>query len=276
MAIGVWLAVTGGWGTRVYALDAGPLKASTYELTIRPEYDKPQVLVINQAFLTNTTSTPYQGWIGLRVPKGAELQMVCEVRPDGGHACQPYRSEDKGEYLEITWKNTRPIVQSDNFPIYVEYYYDPFTSRSPRQFTHVLNSIYPIDLLDVQVTEPKGATGFKLSPPGAASLPPDQQGFTTWRYLLNNVPAGPKPFAVTYQRATDAPSIAPPPEEKGASGSSAGSSGGGATGTSAGQAAPPPSLRQGNQSGLFLLAVALAGAILLLVRWSTKGKQRGE
>lgn len=273
MALGLWLGITAGAGPKVLALDAGSLKAANYELTIKPEYDNTQVLVINEAWLTNTSATPYQGWIGFRVPKGAQLQMVCEVRPDGGHACQPYRTEDKGDYLEIIWKNTRPISQVDRFPIYVEYYYDPFSQRSPRKFTHVLNSIYPIDQLSVVVTEPKGATGFTLTPAGAASLPQDKDGLAVWRYILNSVPAGPTPFSAEYQRSTDAPSVAPPPDtDKGGPGaSSPGASGSSPQGRGAPQGGPRAS-GQANQSGLFLLAVVLAGVVVLVIHRSSAGR----
>jgi hypothetical protein len=200
--------VTAG-ASPVAALEPGPLRVSTYELSIRPEFDTADVLVINSATLINPGAVPYQGRVGFRVPKGAQLQMVCEVGPGGGHACQPFRSDDRGDYVEVWWNATRPLARGESFPIYVEYYYNPFTSRAPKRFTHRFFPVYPMDSLYVVVTQPKGSSAFRLEPEASLSRPV-QNGTVDWQYSFTNLPAQLLEFKVTYDKPTDTPSVARP------------------------------------------------------------------
>ncbi|MGE5552937.1 MAG: hypothetical protein ACM3XZ_03310 [Betaproteobacteria bacterium] len=201
--IATW--VTAGASPAV-ALEPGPLRAATYELSIRPEFDTPDVLVINSATLTNPGDVPYQGRVGFRVPKGARLQMVCEVGPGGGHACQPFRSDDREDYVEVWWNATRPIARGERFPIYVEYYYNPIASRNPKRFTHRFFPVYPMDSLYVVVTQPKGSSNFRLEPQASLSRPV-QDGTVEWQYSFTDLPAQPLEFKVTYDKPNDTPSV---------------------------------------------------------------------
>lgn len=262
LAIALFLTVTTlAAPAAAAALEPGPLRATRYDLAIRPEFDTTDVLVVNNATLTNTADTPFQGRIGFRVPKGAQLQMVCEIKPDGGHACQPFKSEDKGDSVEISWKATRAISKGDSFPIYVEYYYNPFTSRTPRKFTHRYDPVYPVDDLSVTITQPGRSTDFKLVP--AASLSqPAKDGTVDWLYNLKNVPAQPLNFAVSYTKADDNPSVRLPKKP------------GGDQAASGGQAAPG-----GQSSTITLLTVLLApiviaGAFVFLAKGEGKSQRR--
>lgn len=208
------LITLAGWVSPAAALEPGPLRVTSYELSVRPEFDTPDVLVINNAVLVNPSDQPYQGRIGFRVPKGAELQMVCEIGPGGGHACQPFKSEDKGDYVEVWWNASRPITKGTPFPIYVEYYYDPFTSRAPKRFTHRFHPVYPMDNLYVVVTQPKGSSNFTISPKASLSRPV-QDGTTDWQYSFTDLPAAPLEFQVQYEKPDDQPSVARPAKNQG-------------------------------------------------------------
>lgn len=247
------------------ALDAGAIRAKSYDLTIRPEFDKPSVLVINSAVLTNTSDQPFSGYVGFRVPKGAELQMVCEITSGGGHACQPFKTEDRGDYLEITWKNTRPIVKGEDFPVYVEYYYDPFESKSPRRFTFQLNPIYPMDNLNVTVTQPKGATDFRLDP-SAASSQSAPGGLVDWYYRYTNLPSDPLRIAVSYTKTDDALSVTPNTKDQTASSAGPNTS---AEPPAASNARPNLAMIVG-----ILMAVALGAVAFALSRGDGRGRSR--
>lgn len=252
LAVGA-LALTGGPAA---ALEAGTLRAATYELSVRPEFDTPEVLVIHNVTLTNTSDTPFRGRVGFRLPKGAQLQMVCEVGQGGGHACQPFSSEDKGEYVEVTWNATRPILKGDRFPVYVEYYYNPFTSKKPRQFNLQFHSAYPIDALYVVLTQPKGSSEWKVDREATLSRPV-KDGTTDWQYNFTNQPAGLLAFNVSYVKQDDRPSVERP---KQAANSQPPAQGGGS----------PP--RAGSrmpfwlQGVLGLILLAVVGCFVLIVR----------
>lgn len=259
LLLALWaLVALAGWAFPAMALDAGTLRASSYELSIRPEFDTADVLVINNVVLVNEDDRPYQGRVGFRVPKGAQLSMVCEIAPGGGHACQPFKTEDRGDYVEVSWNATHPIVRGERFPIYVEYYYDPFESRLPRRFTHRFFPVYPMDNLYVVVTEPKGASAFQLTPEAALSRPV-KDGTVDWQYTFEDQPAELIEFQVSYNRKDDAPSVGRP--ESGQSGAPAPQAGGG-PGTAAGPGgAAGTAAASGQPSGLTLALVTfiLAG-----------------
>lgn len=237
------------------ALEAGGLKATNYEFSVRPEFDTPEVLAIHNVTLTNTSDTPFQGRIGFQLPKGVQLQMVCEIGQGGGHACQPFKSEDKGDFVEVTWNATRPIVNGDRFPIYVEYYYNPFTSKTPRKFPLPFRSAYPIDSLYVVLTQPKGSSEWKVDRQANLNRPV-QDGTTDWQYNFTNQPAGLLAFNVSYVKPDDRPSVERPKD---------------ANGKPPAQAGGPPS-SPGSRTPPWLTAVlgvvlvAIVGCFVLIVR----------
>jgi hypothetical protein len=269
--------ILGAFGTvHAATLEPGPLRAQTFDLTIRPEFDTPDVLVINQATLINRSSTPFQGRVGFRVPKGAQLSMVCEIGSSGGHECQPYKTEDRGDYLEVWWNASKSISPGVGFPVFVEFYYNPLGSGSKKQFTYDFRPVYPMDSLNVTVTEPKGATNFRLDP-AASFSEKAANSLTDWRYSFSNREAAPMTFTVSYDKADNTPSV---PRE-GADDKPSGQ-GGGASNAGAAPAAPSPGAvgpASNDTSRLALAGLALAaltGSIAYVVSSRGKGKRQGK
>lgn len=89
------------------------------ELSIWPEYDKPQVLVIYNGVLENNTGGPFAGEIRYRLPQGAQVNMVCEL--EKGMLCQPYDTVKRDDgTLEVVWKPSRTLQPGETFPVMFE------------------------------------------------------------------------------------------------------------------------------------------------------------
>ncbi|MDA8235255.1 MAG: hypothetical protein M0Z31_10725 [Clostridia bacterium] len=93
------------------AYAAGDMTMKDFSISVWPEYDDPRVLVIYQGTFVNTTGAelPKNTEVKFNIPKGAEIGMACELVDGGGHSCQPYKTDDKGDYVQLSWKTTKAL-----------------------------------------------------------------------------------------------------------------------------------------------------------------------
>lgn len=178
------------------------------DLSIWPEYDRPQVLVIYNGVLQNNTGKPFQGEIRYNLPQGAEVNMVCEL--EKGMLCQPYNIVQTEGGQQVVWRPSRAIQPGETFPVMFEYYYNPVSGAGKRDLEIDLAPGFAVGQLRVTVQEPLRASEFKLDPPPQSTGKEEVQGqtFTTYYYSYSNFPAdGKLRFRLSYNKADANPSV---------------------------------------------------------------------
>ncbi len=179
------------------------------DLQVWPEYDDPRVLVIYNGTLTNISGKEYRGRVYFNIPKGItvnEIQMACEI-VNGGHQCQPYEIEDKGDYQVLSWKLTRPVAPGEDYPVWLEYYYNPLTGSPDKTMTFDYIPYYKTENVKVTVKEPLKSTNFKIDP-APTSTGQDGEGFNNYIYNFQNIDANtPVKLNISYTRSEKKPSV---------------------------------------------------------------------
>lgn len=122
-----------------------------------PEYDRSSMLVIYRFTLSADTSLPAQ--LKIRIPAAAGDPFALAVGPSLDQVGDaPYNRTILGEWAEISFVATMPAVQLE--------YYDPglTKSNSSRSFEYNWPGDYQVKSLAVEVQQPIGATGMRISP----------------------------------------------------------------------------------------------------------------
>ncbi|GAB4256484.1 MAG: hypothetical protein Kow00129_16980 [Thermoleophilia bacterium] len=179
---------------------AAEVSAKDLRVSVWPEYDDPRVLVIMQGELTDDVELPVE--ISFPVPKGAEIGMACEVDPSGGHACKPYRLEDKGDYQTLTY-----TVESQK-KVFFEYYYEAFPAGTQeRSFEFKFWPQFPVGNLALDIQEPLRSTDFVIDP-ALGQTSTDSNGFV---YHVQTYPepevGEPLAFNISYSKPDQDPSV---------------------------------------------------------------------
>lgn len=157
--------------------------------------------------------------------------------------------------------------------LFFEYYFDPLKGKQPktRSYTYAFTPPGDIALLTLSVVRPKDATGFKLSP-APASTQVNAEGLTEDLYTVSNARAGvPLSIRVSYSRPTWTPQK--PKPAAGAAGAQGQASGLPPQGASVPGAAGGPTAARSGETGLILIALAIAGGTIALL---LQGRQRGQ
>ncbi|WP_366923584.1 hypothetical protein MFMK1_000487 [Metallumcola ferriviriculae] len=178
--------------------------------SVWPEYDKaPDVLVIYSGVFVNDTGAPFQGELRYKVPKNANINMVCET--EKGMLCQKYVvDKDNPDYDVIVWKPSHPVEPGAEFPVMMEYYHQPFAAgSSPKAFTETFRPAFPVETLAVDIKAPTGASEIALTPE-AQQTESDAEGFTSYYYQYTNLTNEDAfTFDVSYVRESNEPSVDP-------------------------------------------------------------------
>ena len=174
------------------------------ELTVDiwPEFDDPRVLVIYDGMLAAGVDTPRE--FSFIVPADAKVHMAGGIAPDGSHVHADFDTRLRADGLmEVSYTLQVPRV-------YMEFYYDPFTSGDQRRFTYPVVSDLEIDSLMVRVQEPFRAVEFELEP-AATDAVQDTRGLSYGLVHFTGVPAETvTPVMVSYRKADRQPSVARP------------------------------------------------------------------
>lgn len=143
----------------VFAQD--PIKLSSMEVDLWPEYDRPTVLVIYRITLPATTSLPVD--LSFRIPSAAAEPSAVAVRQttaegQAGLFTIPYERQVVGDWGVISLTATSPELQIE--------YYDPGLVKEgeTRQFEYNWPGDYAVDALKMQVQQPLGASEMNISP----------------------------------------------------------------------------------------------------------------
>ncbi|MEK7846991.1 MAG: hypothetical protein AAB257_08525 [Nitrospinota bacterium] len=202
MVIGHWSLVIGFLFfllvTDSYASD---LKIGRMKVSVMPEYESQDVLVVYEGKFADKDAFPNQ--VLFTLPKGVtKLTDVCSLSPGGQHFCQLYNIIDKGEYNETSVK----LPYSDFF---IDFKYSPFEIKSGkfvRDFEYIIKSIYPIDILEVSIQEPLRTKDFELLPKPLNKV--SKKDLNYYNYTLKDVKQGQDiKFKIKYIKEDNRPSV---------------------------------------------------------------------
>jgi hypothetical protein len=151
---------------------------SSLEIGLWPEYDRPEVLVIQRGLFASDTSLPVP--VEIRIPaRVAQPTAVAYVGEGGQRFNQEHTTRVEGDELVISFDLPTLGYQ-------LEYYDElPVGADGQREYAYTYVADYPLAALDLDLQVPPTAEGFALEPP-ADSVVPETDGLTYHR-----VQAGP-------------------------------------------------------------------------------------
>lgn len=194
------------WSTPVFAENGNPFKISTLDVSIMPEYDTSDVLVIYSINFINTSGQPFSGEMRFPVPKGTTNNVIEESGILNGNNLLS-RIDDKGDYAELIWKPAKPIQPNVNYTMHLEYYYNPLQGTGNKAFTFPFRATLPIDQANINAYQPLKANNFKMEPAGKL-LGQDNQGFQVYGTKYSNLKNGDKiDFKISYTKNDPNPSV---------------------------------------------------------------------
>jgi hypothetical protein len=201
VALALWLL----WAAAPVAAQVAaqdPNQLAQLKISIWPEYDRPNVLVLLDGTLAERTNLPRQ--VAVLIPSGAELSVTTWQNPDGTFAPeQPSQSTDLGDgYTRVTFTITQSSYR-------VEYYADLLKGAPAKTMDFVFKSQAAIAQATLEVQQPPQSTNFSITPP-AQTFRTDPDGFKYFSSQFANLAAGQLVTAqVRYSKADANPSVPP-------------------------------------------------------------------
>jgi len=193
--------------------ESGSLKATNFQVDVKPEYDAPRTLVIYQGDFINpgTETIKKDTLISFIIPKGAEIGMACEITDQGGHDCQPYTTQDLDDNkVKLSWKITKDIAPNQKYPAYLEFYYDNGSAAPNKTFNYIFFPTDDIDNLDLNIVAPKNASNF-VTTPAASMTGKDSKGLDRFSFnYKNQTPKDNVAVKVDYTKPDNKPSFDQP------------------------------------------------------------------
>jgi len=178
------------------------LEIQVLRVQVMPEFDDPRVLVVVQGRLAGSTSYPTT--VTFRLPREASINQMAVMSMDGGTITQDYEALPDG--ADPRWQAVSYTLTNAHF--FYEYYYDPLGGDATKEFTYVLNSLYPVADLLLEVQEPARASDFQVEPQPASSRVDSSLGLTYHQIQAGQVTAGEDVVvAVRYTKADATPSL---------------------------------------------------------------------
>lgn len=170
------LAVT----PQALAQDANRL--SQLKISVWPEYDTPNVLVLLDGTLADKSNLPRE--VSVLIPTGAQLTVTTYQNADGTLAAeQPNKVTDLGDgYSRVTFTTNQPTFR-------VEYYHDLLRGSPDKTLDFAYKLVVPADQVTLDVQQPLKATNFAVNP-STPNMRTDTDGFKYFTYNFSNVAAG--------------------------------------------------------------------------------------
>ncbi|MDH5679067.1 MAG: hypothetical protein OEZ55_10440 [Nitrospinota bacterium] len=170
------------------------------KVTLMPEYDSLQVLVIMEGKFADKSRFPAEARFGLPM-EVTKLTDVCSLSPGGHHFCQLFDIKTEGGEKMVDVK----LPYSDFF---IDFQYAPFSPIRgvARKFVHEIPALYAINNLEVHVQKPARAGKFEITPGWAGTY--EKEGFEYYKYLFQDIKAGQKTrISVSYSKEDTMPSV---------------------------------------------------------------------
>ena len=258
----ILVLTTLGIASTVYAED--PLRISSMDIFVFPEYDQPGVLVQYQGTIATVADKSNPREVAFLVPKGVGIGAACAIKTNGEHTSETWKESDAGDgFTQVAFKINEP-------QFHVEYYYNPLVGAPDKKMDFVYKAFSPADEIALAIQHPLKATNFVLTPE-SSNAHKDDDGFTYHSYSFKQVSAGAKlSTSIAYTKTDPNPSV----------------SGQKQTASSANKSADSNSnLNQAILVGIFLGAIVIAGVFFLqknarraephLVSGRTRGESSG-
>lgn len=228
------------------------IEVNSLETQVMPEYDAPDILIVNAIKFKNNSSQEYTGDLKWRVPKGSLKQIVKDNSQGDNHI--QYQTVAGKDYDEFVWKVPKALASGEIREYHLEYYYNNLKGNPDKQFTFDLSQPYPISSAKYFVIQPKTASNFKL--PADFGQPLVGNGLNYYQKIYNNIQADQKvSLTVSYTKTDPNPSIQP--GQQPGQNQSQGQVGNGNTGT-------------GTTSSSKVVIIFLAGLAVVIVLIITK------
>ncbi len=195
-----WLAfvlLAGAFAFSFTAVQAqNPIKLSTLQVQLWPEYDQPSVLVIYDFKLPESAKLPAS--VSLSFPKDAHLVAVASQAPDGSLLTTDYIGPTPTETSQTV------TVQIQTAATYHLEYYEPMSrTGDERKFTYLWPGDYSIDDISISVRVPPDTTRISTNPEMKAT-----KGADGGAYLIKDfgpLGAGQQfPLQLTYTKTSNA------------------------------------------------------------------------
>ncbi len=174
------------------------------ELTVElwPEYDRPEVLVIQR--ITLSDSTPLPATLTLNFPPYVDALHAIAVERNGG-----LFSVEQNNVVTASTANALQVTLSVDSPRLQLEYYDPqllAKQGEQRQLEYTYTADYPVTAARFQVQQPLQASALSLTPAETGSFT-DQNGVTYKMLETAGLAAGDLvQMSAAYTRSTDQPS----------------------------------------------------------------------
>lgn len=173
---------------------------SSAEVWIWPEYDQPDVLIIQHMTVSPRTALP--ATMTFRIPAAAQKPHALAVgQTSDTVADTPYTLEKDGKWVRVIFEVTGPAIQLE--------YYDPSLSKNgtKREFNYEWAGDYAVENFHVELQQPFDASAMSMEPV-LANINPIPDGLTYYTGDLGALAAGQSfTLDVTYTKESDALSI---------------------------------------------------------------------
>lgn len=135
---------------------------STLEISLWPEFDRPEVLVIYRGLFEEGTSLPVP--VEIRIPaRAGQPSAVAYVGDDGQRFNQQYTTRNEGDWLVVSFELEELGFQLE--------YYDPLPvdSAGQRNYTFSYTADYTVSSMSLELQQPPSAKDVSLDPPATSS-----------------------------------------------------------------------------------------------------------
>lgn len=192
----------------LFSLAPGTLAQDSNRLTqlqisVWPEYDRPDVLVLLDGTLADQSGLPRD--VSILIPTGAELFVTTSANPDGSLAPEvSSKSTDLGDgFTRVTFPVSQPKFR-------VEYYHNLLRGAPDKTLDFVYKSISGVDQVTLEIQQPLRATNFAVTPATQTSRTASD-GFKYFVLQFSNIAANQTIGAqAKYTKADNKPSVQPP------------------------------------------------------------------
>jgi hypothetical protein len=136
---------------------------SSLEISLWPEYDRPDLLVIYRGQFAEDTPLPMQ--VDLRLPPGvAQPHAVAFVGQDEQRFNQEYTTRVEGDQVVVSFELSTLSFQLE--------YYAPFpvAASGQREYTYSYTADYAVSTLNLEVQVPPTADAFAIEPPADSTI----------------------------------------------------------------------------------------------------------
>ena len=164
------------------------LRLSSVEVSLWPEFDRADMLVIYRIIIPTEVFLPVE--VRIRIPATAGMPNAVAARqPNGALVTIPYVQQSESIHLG-TGKWSWIILNAITPEIQVEYY-DPGMVRdgSHRHFEYIWPGDYSVDNIEMEIQEPVGSKDMRIKP-GMVTAKPGTDGLMYYLIDVGSVVAG--------------------------------------------------------------------------------------